>query len=228
MFTFAGLTRPWNFRHFGPVALIFGALALIVSTGCGPSRHSTVSPPPAAPSLKYNAEAGALIGTEGRPLTGPPGYMYNNVSGLDIETLDTLCFKYAMLLNLPVEAMVNIHLLRFIDEWMGVPYRLGGNTKDGIDCSGFCKILEATVFGLTIPRTSREQYATCTRVDFDQLRPGDLVFFKTTPRSVVSHVGVYLGNGKFVHASTSSGVMISDLSDTYWSAHFKGAGRMAP
>ena len=81
------------------------------------------------------------------------------------------------------------------------------------------------VFSLQLPRTAREQKAITTWIPMSDLREGDLVFFNT--RGSVSHVGVYLHNNKFVHASTSGGVMISDLNETYWSRKLIGAGRLA-
>jgi murein DD-endopeptidase / murein LD-carboxypeptidase len=161
---------------------------------------------------------------DGMPLT-MPGYNYVNVKGLNIEDLDALNFKYAMELDVPVELIINLSLFHFIDEWMGTPYHLGGNTKDGIDCSGFTKILEQSVFNLSLPRTSGEQYREAHKVPVPELQEGDLVFFGTKKKGI-SHVGVYLTNNKFVHASTSYGVMISDLGESYWSRRFRGGGRM--
>lgn len=153
-----------------------------------------------------------------------PGYSYVNVKGLNIEDLDGVAFKYAMQLDVPVEIITDIPLYHFIDNWMGTPYHLGGNTQDGVDCSGFAKVLEQTIFNLSLPRTSTEQYKECHKVPVQEMQEGDLVFFGT--RKGVSHVGVYLANNKFVHASTSFGVMISDLGEDYWSRRFRGAGRM--
>jgi cell wall-associated NlpC family hydrolase len=79
--------------------------------------------------------------------------------------------------------------------------------------------------GLSISRTCREQYADTRRIKKSQLQEGDLVFFKTRGKSI-SHVGIYLRNNKFIHASTSSGVMISDLNEDYFDARYAGAGRI--
>ena len=141
-----------------------------------------------------------------------------------IETADALKFKYAILMNMPVEELNDRKVLEFIDEWYGTPYRYGGNTKDGIDCSAFTCFFMSSVYGLTLPRTSREQYSTATRISKDELSPGDLVFFAA--RKAISHVGVYVGNNKFAHASTSGGVMISDLDEAYFKKRWAGAGRV--
>ena len=142
----------------------------------------------------------------------------------NIESSNWLQFKYAVLTDVPVEAMSNMNLLYYMEEWYGTPYRYGGNTKKGIDCSAFASGLIASVFSMTIPRTARAQYQTTERLELNELREGDLVFFNT--RRGVSHVGVYLLNNKFVHASLSSGVMISDLGESYFVKRYIGAGRI--
>lgn len=138
--------------------------------------------------------------------------------------LSPLQIKYAELLNADYSTMSNIPMFEFIDEWYGTRYRLGGTTKKGIDCSALTQYLFSFVYGLTIPRTAREQYRYSSRISRTELQEGDLVFFNT--RGGVSHVGVYLQNNKFVHAATSSGVMISDLYDDYWARRFIGVGRV--
>ena len=140
------------------------------------------------------------------------------------ENLSSLQIKYAVLLNTPAEEINNPKMFEFIDDWYGTPYRLGGNTKKGIDCSAFSQFLFASVYGLSIPRTAREQYNLTSRISRTQLREGDLIFFNT--RGGISHVGIYLQNNKFVHASTSGGVMISDIYDEYWAKKFVGVGRL--
>ena len=143
-----------------------------------------------------------------------------------VEFSETLQFKYAILLNVPVEEITNKHQIEYIESWYGTPYRLGGTDRSGIDCSAFSQNLIAALYGLSIARTSKEQYENCQRIKRDDLEEGDLVFFYTKKKKVISHVGVYLRNNKFVHASTSLGVMISDLNDEYFAKRFMGAGRV--
>ena len=139
------------------------------------------------------------------------------------ELCSSIHFKYAQILNRDVESLTNTSLFSFIDDWWGTRYRFGGTTRKGIDCSSFTGLLMNTVFGLSMPRTAREQYAACTKISRDEMAEGDLVFFNT--RGGVSHVGVYLGEGYFVHASCSSGVTISNLSEKYYNRRFIAGGR---
>jgi lipoprotein Spr len=146
-------------------------------------------------------------------------------NGPDIERADALRFKYAILMDIPVEQFSETPLFNFIENWYGTRYRFGGTTREGIDCSAFTCSLMAAVFGITLPRMAKEQYKASSRIHKDDLERGDLVFFHTT-RKGISHVGVYLGNNKFVHASVNYGVTISDLSEGYYARRFVGAGRM--
>jgi lipoprotein Spr len=143
-----------------------------------------------------------------------------------IENFSAVQFKYAILEDAAVEEMRNEKLLDFMEEWYGAKYHFGGNGKDGIDCSAFVSTLMSTVYGLNnLPRMSKDQYNATPRIAKKHLQEGDLVFFHTYgKRKTVTHVGVYLRNNKFVHASIS-GVMISDMSDGYYADHYVGAGR---
>lgn len=140
------------------------------------------------------------------------------------EGLSALQVRYAVLLSTPAEEVKNTKMFEFIDDWYGTPYSLGGTTKKGVDCSAFSQFLFASVYGLGIPRTAREQYNLTNRISRTELKEGDLIFFNT--HGGISHVGVYLQNNKFVHAATSGGVMISDIFDEYWVRRFVGVGRL--
>ena len=140
-----------------------------------------------------------------------------------IEVFNPVLFKYAILMNVPVEEVKNEPLINFLETWYGTPYRYGGSTQQGIDCSAFTSNMMNTLFGYSLPRSSREQYAACKRISPKKMEYGDLVFFGTKGR--ITHVGVYLGNDKFAHASTSNGVMISDLNEEYFRKRWAGVGR---
>lgn len=147
---------------------------------------------------------------------------YNNGSSAT-EACNSIQFKYAQLTDQEVESISNISLYRFIDDWYNTRYRMGGNTKRGIDCSSFSYRLVNTVYGQCLPRTSREQYNFTDRISRDELKEGDLVFFNTRGR--ISHVGVYLAKGYFIHSSSSNGVIISSMNESYYAERYAGAGR---
>ncbi len=99
-------------------------------------------------------------------------------------------------------------------EWRSVPNRIGGLSKSGVDCSGFAYLTYRSYFGIELPRSTRQQAGIGSEISKGELRPGDLVFFKTGV--VQRHVGMYTDGGKFIHASTSRGVMESRLDNPYW------------
>jgi peptidoglycan DL-endopeptidase CwlO len=113
-------------------------------------------------------------------------------------------------------------LTRSALRFLGVPYVFGGTTRSGFDCSGYVQHVFA-MLGITLPRTADAQYDAGHRA-VGGVRPGDLVFFQTYAAGA-SHVGIYLGHDKFVHASSSHGVEVSSLHDSYWAARYIGAKR---
>ncbi|MCG2617234.1 C40 family peptidase [Terrimonas sp. NA20] len=141
-----------------------------------------------------------------------------------VEKASATQLKYAILLDTEVESLDGDLLLDHVDEWYGTRYKLGGNSKAGIDCSAFVQAVYVSAFALTLPRTAREQYKASRIISSTELKEGDLVFFNT--RGGVSHVGIYLQNNKFIHASTSQGVTVSDMYDPYYMRRFIGAGRI--
>jgi cell wall-associated NlpC family hydrolase len=133
--------------------------------------------------------------------------------------------KYSPILDVPADQLVNTKLLLDIDYWWGTKYCMGGSDENCIDCSAFTQNLMRDVYAVNLPRTAQEQYENTKRVKKNDLKEGDLVFFQTMHRGI-SHVGVYVANNKFVHASVSNGVIISDLGDEYWKKRYRGAGRV--
>ena len=111
--------------------------------------------------------------------------------------------------------------------FLGVPYRRGGNTVDtGFDCSGFVKAMYEQTVGLILPRRANEQAAATQKIDKQDLKPGDLVFFNTM-RQAFSHVGIYVGEGKFIHSpKPGAEVRVEDMSVRYWAQRFDGARRV--
>jgi cell wall-associated NlpC family hydrolase len=119
----------------------------------------------------------------------------------------------------------NAELQNYIHNWIGVPYKYGGMSKKGIDCSGFTSTVFKDIYDYKLPRTALDQYKSGQKVRTGQFTEGDLVFFRGVRGAGIDHVGVYLEDGKFVHASTSIGVTISDLSEEYYKTRFVGACR---
>lgn len=143
------------------------------------------------------------------------------------EEIEPTGFKLADIMGLQDGSIQNNQLHSFINKWYGTRYRLGGDDQRGIDCSGFSRKLYGDVYGVEITRTAMEQYKACKRQkNTDGAEEGDLVFFRAHGKRI-SHVGVYLTNDYFVHSSTSQGVVISNLKDTYWHKHYAGIGKVA-
>ena len=125
----------------------------------------------------------------------------------------------------PPEAEVETLLRTEAQSWMGAPHAWGGLSREGVDCSGLTFRMYADVFGLSLPRTTAEQVRAGVPVERKALRAGDLVFFHTQGKRT-RHVGIYLCCGEFVHASSSRGVMISNLDEPYWRDAYWTARRL--
>ena len=113
--------------------------------------------------------------------------------------------------------------------FLGVPYRRGGNDAEtGFDCSGFVRSMYERTVGLVLPRLAKEQAAATQPIDKQELQPGDLVFFNTMKRAF-SHVGIYVGDGKFIHSpKPGAQVRVEDMDKGYWASRFDGARRVLP
>jgi lipoprotein Spr len=138
--------------------------------------------------------------------------------------------------NIPCSAFSNITefpddsfyepLAETVCEWLGTPYCYSGDSKRGIDCSGFVSMLYRKIYNINLAENTKEIFSNdVTAIKKQNLEPSDLVFFKIH-RKRVSHVGIYLGNNKFAHATVKHGVTISDLSDPYYKKYFFKAGRV--
>jgi len=131
--------------------------------------------------------------------------------------------KYSGILGVEKDQIQNGRLYAFIDQWMGTPYRFGGLDHDGIDCSGLSFLLEQQVYGIMIPRTTSQQVTVIKRKYEEELQEGDLLFFDYDGKKF-SHVGIYLQNGYYVHASSTKGVIIVKLHDPYTYKYFSRCG----
>ncbi|HEV3221746.1 MAG TPA: NlpC/P60 family protein [Puia sp.] len=183
-------------------------------------------------SVTKTTTGSAPYGTTGTSVKGSESHVYKANSSIttpissENDAFSPLQFKFAILTNSPVEDLTNLRLLVFMDQWYGVPYHYGGSNKEGIDCSAFASLLLSSVYDVSqLPRISADQYHATRRVPKKDLREGDLVFFHTFGKGHrVTHVGVYLYNNRFVHASIA-GVQISNLGEGYYLHHYVGAGR---
>jgi lipoprotein Spr len=220
-------------KNFFYLSILLALLTSCVSTRKTYPGSESAPPPkqlPRDPKFLENISINPLgdknsnVAVKNEPLAethkNVPGMLYST----DIEKCNALQFKYAILLEQPVETVTNERLVAFMESWYGTPYRFGGEDRKGIDCSAFCYLLMDTVYGIALPRTAKSQYEMGIKIKKEQLQQGDLVFFNTT--GGISHVGVYLANNKFVHAATSNGVAISDLEDMYYKKRYIGATRV--
>ncbi|MFE5322552.1 C40 family peptidase [Paenibacillus sp. NPDC056579] len=121
-------------------------------------------------------------------------------------------------------AFAETPLSQAVNEELGAPYKWAGTTKKGFDCSGYTSFVFAK-FDIDLPHTSKGQAGLGTTVALDDLRPGDLVFYNTDGKGI-SHVGIYVGDGKFYHSATNKGVTVTKLSDSYYTKRFVTAKRI--
>ncbi len=183
-------------------------------------------PKPKAPPKEVQEEADQLEETVPMEKCAIEPVFKKNTYSKKEET--RIVKKYAEMIGVAPGDISNSTLYEFIDKWLGANYRLGGCSKAGIDCSGFAQKLYGEVYGTELLRTSMEQYANCRHIKhIKDAEEGDLVFFHIRSRKRITHVGIYLANDYFIHASTSGGVMISNLNEDYWHKYFAGAGRQA-
>ncbi|MGP9767120.1 C40 family peptidase [Halomonas sp. AOP13-D3-9] len=121
-------------------------------------------------------------------------------------------------LQVPPPTVIRKALLAQHQRWAGTPYRIGGTSERGIDCSALVRNIYRDTFNLELPRSTRGQVHEGRPIDRQELQAGDLVFFQ--PPGRYNHVGIYVGNGYFLHASTSKGVIISSLDNSYWQRYY--------
>ncbi|WNL37982.1 NlpC/P60 family protein [Halomonas sp. PAMB 3232] len=118
----------------------------------------------------------------------------------------------------PPPMMIKNALLAQHERWSGTPYRIGGTTQRGVDCSGFVRNIYRDAFNRDLPRSTTDQVHEGRLIDRQELQAGDLVFFR--PPGPYNHVGIYMGDGYFMHASSSQGVIISSMQNSYWQRYY--------
>jgi len=117
-------------------------------------------------------------------------------------------------------------LKQVVDSYIGVPYKYGGTTRRGFDCSGFTRAVYTEVYGISLKRTSGAMWKEGVPISPSAARPGDLVFFRDSAFGAIDHVGIYMGDNRFAHSSTTSGVVYSNLGETHYARRFAGVRRM--
>lgn len=128
--------------------------------------------------------------------------------------------------NVKIAGVRDKKLKKVCNSWLGTKYKYGGCSKKGVDCSCLAKQIYKQVYGVELDRRSKDQYKQCKPIKKQRkLKEGDLVFFKINGARI-SHVGVYLGDGYFIHSSTKSGVVLNNLSEDYYSSHYFKGGRV--
>ncbi|MCD8262517.1 MAG: NlpC/P60 family protein [Bacteroides sp.] len=130
-------------------------------------------------------------------------------------------------LGIDIDRKDNHALYIEASQWIGTPYRSGGTTKNGVDCSGLTRELYRSVYRKELPCSTTEQRKKAQKVSRHKLKEGDLVFFSSTRSGKqVAHVGIYLKKNNFIHASTSKGVIVSNLNETYYRKHWLSGGKI--
>lgn len=145
------------------------------------------------------------------------------LSGLieNLEKGNQAGFRHKIRTNRSSALMGDKALAMVYNEWAGTRYRMGGSSKKGIDCSAFMQTTFSQAFGIELPRSTAEQRHLGRKINKNELKKGDLVFFRHN-----NHVGIYVGNNQFMHASTSQGVTISSLNEDYWARTYTQSRRI--
>lgn len=151
------------------------------------------------------------------------------LSATDMDGDSYYCYQngyYSQVFGFQLPDKFNVQLYDTLESWLGTPYKSAGMSRNGVDCSGFVSCMYKGVYGVNLKsRRCADIYNDVEKVNKSDLKEGDIVFFKIR-QSQVSHVGLYLGNNKFIHSSTSNGVIISDLDEEYYKKYFCGGGRL--
>jgi cell wall-associated NlpC family hydrolase len=133
--------------------------------------------------------------------------------------------NYEKLLGISLPNSTNIEFVKFISAWIGAPYKYGGNTTAGTDCSGFVNATYKSVFSKSIARSSLQLFKESKPIKENELLEGDLIFFDIQDQKI-SHVGMHITGNYFIHASTKKGVVINSREEPYYKQHFRGFGRI--
>lgn len=194
--------------------VVYTAVLVFTATGCGVVERGTRVPPAETPGT---VDASPERPSENPSPVGNGGNKPVSVSAE--EDAETAGEAASAEMSEVTRQLWGAH-----SEWEGTPYVLGGSGINGVDCSSFTQIVFRDFFGTELPRSTKEQIREGTGVRRNRVRPGDLVFFRTGRNTM--HVGIAMEGGDFLHASVSSGVMISNLSQSYWASRYLGTRRV--
>ena len=221
-------------NHSKKIFLFLFIISLIIVSACSSSNtvrfgKKTVDEDTNKSSVRFTSEDDSMIvdlnldlkDTDELPLEEPDieissllGKEYKN-ENIDIPGFDYTTIREKMLME--------------VIKYLNTPYKYGGTTKDGIDCSAFTQTIYKDVFNINLERSARLQYTQGSEVtNGNELKVGDLVFFNTRKRVKPGHVGIYIGDKLFAHASTKKGVTITSIDYDYYSRTFMGARRFEP
>jgi len=216
------------------IFLFFFLISFLIISACSSSNtvrfgKKTAEEETKESSVRFTSEDDSMIvdlnldlkDTDELPLEEPDieisSLLANNQND---ENIDVPGFDYTTLRE---------KMLMEVIKYLNTPYKYGGNTKDGIDCSAFTQTIYKDVFNINLERSARLQYTQGSIVtNGDELKVGDLVFFNTRKRVKPGHVGIYIGDNLFAHASTKKGVTITSLDYDYYSRVYMGARRFEP
>ncbi|HWD89696.1 MAG TPA: C40 family peptidase [Mucilaginibacter sp.] len=149
--------------------------------------------------------------------------LLQNREGVPLTNDGDIVNKYSKVLSVPADSITNRKLYALIERFSSTPYKFGGSDVTGVDCSGFTYVIEKEVYDATIPRSTIQQASFITAKNVSDLQEGDLVFLKFGGSSI-NHVGVYLQNGYFVHATSNMGLVVDNLTDPYIQQRFMSCG----
>jgi lipoprotein Spr/probable lipoprotein NlpC len=141
------------------------------------------------------------------------------------ETDDGFYYKHSQLLKVTLKGNEDKKLIECLSSWMGTPYKYGGNTHLGTDCSGMVMMVYKETYNISLYRSSADQIKNVKTIDKQDLKCGDLVFFKISGNKI-SHVGIYIASNKFIHATTKRGVVTDDLDTEYYKKYYYASGRV--
>jgi cell wall-associated NlpC family hydrolase len=203
--------------------VLTGLFVCLFSIGAAGIASADESVATAAQPAAVSSQAVAAADDAAAPTDGADVAMWNATAAAKSEKHLSPVRRFASGI-IARSAAIASNLTRSAMRFIGTPYVFGGTSRGGFDCSGYVQHVFA-MMGVHLPRTADAQFDAGKRIASAEMAPGDLVFFHTYA-SGVSHVGIYLGNDQFIHSSSSRGVTISSLHDSYWAARYLGAKRI--